>query len=162
MLRFELVLSVLFVLKAESYFLPKSAIGAKHKVPFTVYIEDTDTYGVVYNGNYMKYYDRALTSIMQPQLSNGDRLPIISEVVNQRFLSSPALGESVVIHAELIDVETDDFSNQSRWKVSLKSEDDESTFNSAELLLQPLDLLINHQTLQAETKESCIFHDEFQ
>ena len=72
-----------------------------------VYIEDTDAYGIVYNSNYIKFYERALSSSMvitqdhnqqqQQQCKNN----MIVSWKNQKFRSSPKLGDEYVIPGEL-------------------------------------------------------------
>lgn len=38
-----------------------------HTFPVTVYIEDTDMYGVVYHANYIKYFERGRTEWLKQQ-----------------------------------------------------------------------------------------------
>lgn len=92
-----------------------------------VYIEDTDAYGVIYNANYLRIYDRALhvagmlfqnkNDIDEDEenhvvVSGGSSSVILSssdddswsilEVHEQKFKSSPELGGSFVVVGELI------------------------------------------------------------
>ena len=71
---------------------------------FNVYIEDTDAYGVMYNGNYLRSYERALSHV--PREHDGRW--ILSSISNQKFRSSPALGEEYLIRGELIEPSKDD------------------------------------------------------
>ncbi len=61
-----------------------------------VYIEDTDAYSVIYNGNYIRFYERAL------QLSGSLPDPnwYICSVNRHKFKSSPTLGDKFRIHGE--------------------------------------------------------------
>ena len=77
--------------------------------PLQVYIEDTDAYGVMYNGNYLRAYDRALhTTTTTSTSSKGVEEPVeddgccgvrhidaawsIVSVQELKFLSPPSLG----------------------------------------------------------------------
>lgn len=65
---------------------------------YRVYIEDTDAYGVMYNGNYIRSYERALSHVVREGRSSW----IVSSVTCQKFRSSPALGEEYVVRGVLI------------------------------------------------------------
>lgn len=81
-----------------------------------VFIEETDAYGVVYNANYLRIYDRALhmISISQRDIIDGpspsaEESPSvldhegwsIVEVTQQKFKSSPPLGGVFVVNGKL-------------------------------------------------------------
>jgi len=84
--------------------------------PVPVYIEDTDAYGVIYNANYIRAYDRALhrTSILSSS-SSGSTSSLssstsvitqhdgwsIASIENMKFKSSPPLGGEYVIRGTL-------------------------------------------------------------
>jgi hypothetical protein len=67
-----------------------------------VYIEDTDAYGVMYNGNYLRAYDRALHMMLVPspasaaELGDRDAWSIVS-VEELKFKSPPPLGGTYCI-----------------------------------------------------------------
>jgi hypothetical protein len=67
-----------------------------------VYIEDTDAYGVMYNGNYLRAYDRALHMMLEPspasaaELGDRDDWSIVSVEV-LKFKSPPPLGGTYCI-----------------------------------------------------------------
>jgi hypothetical protein len=66
-----------------------------------VYIEDTDAYGVMYNGNYLRAYDRALHMMLEPSpsaaaLGDRDDWSIVS-VEGLKFKSPPPLGGTYCI-----------------------------------------------------------------
>jgi hypothetical protein len=97
--------------------------------PIRVYIEDTDAYGIVYNTNYLRIFDRALfaetlTGSHSTELKSilGSDWSVVA-VGNQKFLASPVLGSEVVVWGQLIimknyfDATNNDDSNQSRWSV---------------------------------------------
>ncbi|KAL7547334.1 hypothetical protein ACHAWF_010651 [Thalassiosira exigua] len=82
---------------------------------FRVYIEDTDAYGVMYNGNYLRSYERALSHVERDYddggASSASGAPssgypsggwVLSRVTDQKFRSSPALGEEYVVRGELM------------------------------------------------------------
>lgn len=78
-----------------------------------VFIEDTDAYGVVYNGNYLKFYERALQWFRSKEMSdrvasdntvplkNNDNIVnddwVLARLDKQKFKASPGLGDSYVI-----------------------------------------------------------------
>ncbi len=94
--------------------------------PMQVYIEDTDAFGVVYNGNYIKFYERALQSqcittththdhnenvsnrgnskaIQQKMpLTTKTMTKMITHVTNHKFKSAARLGDEFIIHGEMI------------------------------------------------------------
>ena len=93
-----------------------------------VFIEDTDTYGVVYNANYLKFYDRALqTARSLSSIRHSD--DVIVSVGNQKFRSSPSLGDEFVIEGVLNEV---DEAERHIWDLSMKSVDRKTTYHSAE------------------------------
>lgn len=89
---------------------------------FQVYIEDTDAYGVMYNGNYLRSYERALSHAPSRQQeeegrdsgsgnssgnSNSNDVSgssasswVLSSVANQKFRSSPLLGQEYLVRGE--------------------------------------------------------------
>ncbi|KAL3934580.1 MAG: hypothetical protein SGBAC_009732 [Bacillariaceae sp.] len=95
---------------------------------FQVYIEDTDAYGIMYNGNYLKFYDRALYS--QPDMhsvpSPEKEWSIIS-LEDQKFIGSPTLGSEFVILGTLKQAPSED---SSVWDLKMTSLDGSQTFNS--------------------------------
>lgn len=79
---------------------------------FRVYIEDTDAYGVMYNSNYLRSYERALSHVVVPVVGgddggNGHHGWVLSSVAEQRFRSSPSLGGEYVVRGELVERERD-------------------------------------------------------
>ena len=111
-----------------------SPVEVKKSFTAKVYIEDTDAYGVLYNANYLKYFDRAICSIF----AKSNEQPVVSEIRKQRFRSSPSLGENVLIQAEkMTDKEISSYC--SRWNLALTSEDGEAIFNSAILTVRSSD-----------------------
>ena len=72
--------------------------------PFQVYIEDTDAYGVMYNANYLRAYERAL------QQTNGIVKAndwAVIRVEKHKFKSSPCLGGRYEVVCELKDKNDD-------------------------------------------------------
>lgn len=120
---------------------------------FQCYIEDTDSYGVMHNANYLRSFDRALHSMYALQdtqylnedgssAANGDASQkrqrsmldthedwSIVHVTNQKFKSSPALGGIYCIHGSLVEHQED----LEVWDLAMHaSVDPQSTmFNSA-------------------------------
>lgn len=100
--------------------------------PMPVFIEDTDTYGVVYNGNYLRFYDRALSSL---SCYCTDR-HVMTAVGNQKFRSSPALGDEYVIEGTLQDVSD----HRAVWNLVMKSVGGTVMYHSADgVVVAPTD-----------------------
>ena len=94
-----------------------------------MYIEDTDAYGIMYNGNYLKFYDRALHS--SPEVKSvlppdGDWSIVSLE--DQKFIGSPSLGSEFVIQGVLKKSLPSD--NISVWDLKMTSPDGSQLFNS--------------------------------
>jgi acyl-CoA thioesterase FadM len=90
-----------------------------------VYIEDTDAYGVLYNSNYVRAYERALrrhspldSSKAAEESTFANRKWVLSSIYNQKFRSSPALGEEYIVRGELVN---NDESMQT-WDLELVTE----------------------------------------
>ena len=79
---------------------------------YKVYIEDTDAYGVMYNGNYIRSYERALSHVPR---HNEDYSWMVLSVTNQKFRSSPMLGENYVIRG--VRLEKDD--EEEVWQLEM-------------------------------------------
>ncbi len=79
---------------------------------YQVYIEDTDAYGVMYNGNYIRSYERALSHVPR---HNMDYSWMVSSVTNQKFRSSPMLGDEYIIRG--VRLEKDD--EEEVWQLEM-------------------------------------------
>lgn len=118
---------------------------------YQCYIEDTDSYGVMYNANYLRSFDRALHSFyaMGDDLVIGDnnkneesRQSILDthedwaivQVDNQKFKSSPKLGGGYCVHGTLVKHQDDDLEV---WDLVMhETADRQSTvFNSARITI---------------------------
>lgn len=99
--------------------------------PMKVFIEDTDAYGVVYNGNYIKFYDRALQHA-QSSSAHGFPDDVIVAVGNQKFRSSPSLGDEFFIEGVLKEI---DEAERQIWDLSLKSLDGAILYHTAEQVM---------------------------
>lgn len=99
-----------------------------------VYIEDTDAYGIMYNTNYLRAYDRALhmsTQLHNPDIHKGTMSSqhegwSITSFEQQKFKSSPKLGEEYVIRGEL-KVSAD---NYEIWDMEMTNPEGDVTYNS--------------------------------
>ncbi|KAL9183306.1 hypothetical protein ACHAXT_005093 [Thalassiosira profunda] len=95
-----------------------SVVAAFVAPAMRVYIEDTDAYGVVYNSNYLRAYERALHSAAADdsagegddgnlQLLRGGALGrdgwFVLQVTEHKFQSSPALGGEFVVRGKLVE-----------------------------------------------------------
>ena len=134
--------------------------------PMKVFIEDTDAYGVVYNGNYLKFYDRALHATRQTGNTWGDDHVIVA-VGNQKFKSSPALGDEYVIHGTLQALENE----RQIWDLSMKSLDGTTVYHVANGVvvasttdkdwLETMDAFAESPHLMAVTDSFIAYRDEF-
>lgn len=99
--------------------------------PIPVYIEDTDAYGIMYNANYLRAYDRALHScsvVTTTTKSNDidDGWSIVA-VDKMRYKASPALGSSFVISGRLVSIQ----GSTETWDMEMKSPDESVIYNTA-------------------------------
>ena len=89
-----------------------------------VYIEDTDAYGVLYNANYLRAYERALHLASVSASSGEDQhLPLLGGgtlqhsdwfvlgVSEHKFRGSPPLGGEFFVSGQLIERECSDDDN---------------------------------------------------
>ena len=78
-------------------------VGAEHRFALTVYFEDTDTAGVVYYANYLKFMERARSDMLRAVgvdqadvLHSGDGAYYVAEC-NIRYLKPARLGDELVV-----------------------------------------------------------------
>jgi acyl-CoA thioesterase FadM len=102
--------------------------------PFRVYIEDTDAYGIMYNGNYLRAYERALQTTANTSVlvaKHPAEWSIIA-VDQHRFKSSPSLGTIYEIVSEL----TSQNDHEEVWNMVMRDVEDKSiVYNSATLTI---------------------------
>src|SRR5438552_17298273 len=78
-------------------------MGNEHHFALTVYFEDTDTAGVVYYANYLKFMERARSDMIravgvdQRQLLEGGGGAYYVAEANIRYLRSARLGDDLVV-----------------------------------------------------------------
>lgn len=70
---------------------------------FSVYIEDTDAYGVMNNSNYARQYERALSHAPRDNRKTKRTKWVLTELTNQKFRTSPKLGGDYVVKGQLIE-----------------------------------------------------------
>jgi len=78
-------------------------VGKEHRFALTVYFEDTDTAGIVYYANYLKYMERARSDMLRAvgvdqraALDAADGVYAVAEVAI-RYLKSARLGDDLMI-----------------------------------------------------------------
>jgi len=78
-------------------------IGREHHFALTVYFEDTDTAGVVYYANYLKFMERARSDMLRAVgidqrqvMEAGDGAYYVAEA-NIRYLGSARLGDDLLV-----------------------------------------------------------------
>lgn len=80
-------------------------VGKEHRFALTVYFEDTDTAGIVYYANYLKYMERArsdflrVVGIDQRAALEADEGVYAVADVSIRYLKSAKLGDDLVVHS---------------------------------------------------------------
>ena len=77
--------------------------GREHRFALTVYFEDTDTAGIVYYANYLKYMERARSDMLRAAgidqraaLDAGTGVYAVADVAI-RYLRSARLGDDLVV-----------------------------------------------------------------
>jgi acyl-CoA thioesterase FadM len=93
-----------------------------------VFIEDTDAYGIMYNVNYLRSYDRALYLSVEAQSKIEDDSWSIVSLGHQKFLASPALGADFIIQGRSKQHES---STLRIWDLQMTSPDGATVFNIA-------------------------------
>jgi acyl-CoA thioester hydrolase len=78
-------------------------VGAEHRFALTVYFEDTDTAGVVYYANYLKFMERARSDMLravgidQGEMLRGDGSAYFVVHVDCRYRKSARLGDDLLV-----------------------------------------------------------------
>ena len=80
-------------------------VGREHHFALTVYFEDTDTAGIVYYANYLKFMERARSDMLRAvgvdqhaALQSGEGVYAVAEV-NIRYLRPARLGDDLVVRS---------------------------------------------------------------
>lgn len=94
--------------------------------PRQLYIEDTDAYGVMYNGNYLQAYERALFEI------HNDSDFCVTHCTNHKFKSSPPLGGQYVIQGTMLSDHVDESAGQV-WSLKMVEHRENSQDNDKPL-----------------------------
>ena len=82
-------------------------IGTEHHFALTVYFEDTDTAGVVYYANYLKFMERARSDMIravgvdQTEMLRGDGSAYFVTAVEIRYFRPARLGEDLLVVSEV-------------------------------------------------------------
>jgi acyl-CoA thioesterase FadM len=102
--------------------------------PMRVYIEDTDAYGIMYNSNYLRSFDRALhmsttqyntDRIIQEGISGQHEGWSLLSVGQERFGQQVVLGDEFQIHGQLKHFED----MEETWDMQMTSPDGSITYN---------------------------------
>jgi acyl-CoA thioester hydrolase len=78
-------------------------VGSDHHFALTVYFEDTDTAGVVYYANYLKFMERARSDMIravgvdQAAMLSGDGSAYFVTEVGIRYLRPARLGDDLLV-----------------------------------------------------------------
>nr|WP_294167555.1 YbgC/FadM family acyl-CoA thioesterase [uncultured Sphingomonas sp.] len=80
-------------------------VGPEHRFALTVYFEDTDTAGIVYYANYLKFMERARSDMLRAAgvdqraaMDRGAGVYAVAEA-NIRYLRPAKLGDDLVIRS---------------------------------------------------------------
>ena len=78
-------------------------VGKEHRFALTVYFEDTDTAGIVYYANYLKFMERARSDMLRPVGTDqrpakeaGEGVYAVAEV-GIRYLRPARLGDDLLV-----------------------------------------------------------------
>ncbi len=92
-------------MKPEEFDLPYRGgfVGAEHRFALTVYFEDTDTAGIVYYANYLKFMERARSDMLRAlgidqhnAIAAGEGVYAVADVAI-RYRRSARLGDDLVV-----------------------------------------------------------------
>ena len=85
-------------------------IGAEHRFALTVYFEDTDTAGVVYYANYLKFMERARSDMLRAAdidqraaMEGGEGVYVVAEA-HVKYKGSARLGDDLVVVSSVEEV----------------------------------------------------------
>ncbi len=85
-------------------------VGTRHHFALTVYFEDTDTAGIVYYANYLKYMERARSDMLRAAgidqraaIDDGTGVYAVADVAI-RYLRSARLDDDLVILSDVVTV----------------------------------------------------------
>jgi acyl-CoA thioester hydrolase len=84
--------------------------GNEFSWPVTVYYEDTDTLGMVYHSNYLKYFERARVEWLNaidvnlPKIAAALRQAFVVHRVNIEYLKPAGLGDRLEATVEVLSV----------------------------------------------------------
>ncbi len=78
-------------------------VGAEHRFALTVYFEDTDTFGIVYYANYLKYMERARSDMIRAAgvdqvaelQASGSAYAVVQVAI--KYLRPARLGDDLVV-----------------------------------------------------------------
>jgi len=95
-------------------------VGPEHRFALTVYFEDTDTAGIVYYANYLKFMERARSDMLRAAgidqravLEAGTGVYAVAEA-QVRYLQPARLGDDLVIASRLLEIRAASVSIQQR------------------------------------------------
>lgn len=85
-------------------------VGAEHRFALSVYFEDTDTAGIVYYANYLKFMERARSDMLRAAgidqrgaIEAGVGVYAVAEA-NIRYLRPAKLGDDLVVVSAILQV----------------------------------------------------------
>ena len=84
--------------------------GTEHRFALTVYFEDTDTAGVVYYANYLKFFERARSDMLravgidQGAMLRGDGSAYFVTHVDVRYRRPARLGDDLLVVSRVLQV----------------------------------------------------------
>ena len=91
-----------------------------------LYIEDTDAYGVKYNANYLRTFERALQQQLDSEL-------VVASVTLLRLMRAPGLGHEYIVRGERVtrEEQRQEQQQQQTWDMSMTSPDGSIVYATA-------------------------------
>ena len=122
---------------------------------YMLYIEDTDSYGIMYNSNYLKFAERALfTDFLGREACCLENNRTIVSLVDQRFKAAAQLGASFYLKGE----RREQSQGKEVWYIEVRN--DETLYNT--ILMEISDTFAPELSLSETTTDvSNLFVDEF-
>lgn len=120
-----------------------------------VWVEDTDAYGIMYNGNYLRSYERALLQLYPKHLNsdgNNDDWHI-TKVTRHKFKSSPVLGDTFVIKGKKVLVEG---GGNETWELQMLKEDSSNAMGEEEVIFNIATVTLKNLSVDLDDNDDSV------
>ena len=85
-------------------------VGKEHRFALTVYFEDTDTAGIVYHANYLRFFERARSDMLRAAgidqraaIESGEGVYVVADL-EIKYRASARLDDDLVVRSEVVAV----------------------------------------------------------